>query len=189
MVSKRAPYELHPFTRDTLASTELSWKKQLEKHADELLASNYIRILGWAKGHLDYECTNGDSSIAYGIFADGTHHAAAIVEIIYTKRGKKWLKLLDINLSPAFDLSLHSGSFDVTQLSSVFGAAVLGSIKLTATAHPAKVMKLYGRSTSALAFLKGFGIALQQKEGVQGLEVSVEGRWLVFRSTTKGVRS
>lgn len=50
----------------------------------------------------------------------------------------------------------------------------------TNTAHPSKVTKLYGRSGTLLAFLKGVGTYIERNVDVPGLKVSFEGRWLVF---------
>lgn len=174
-MSAAKEYELLAFDKSSLAATRKIWHSQLEKHSDELLASGYLRILEWAESHVDYTCENGNG-IAYGIFQTGHHFAAAIVEIAYTKTGKKWLKVLDLSLSPTLDLSFYDDSFNFDVIGGIFAAAILGSIKLTKTAHPAKVTKLYGRSGTALSFFKGFGAAFEKFGGPKGMDVSIEGR-------------
>ncbi len=71
---------------------------------------------------------------------------------------------------------------DIERINAIFVAAVVGTIALTSEAHPSRTTKLYGRSGTLRAFLKDFGAYFQEKGGIEGLEVAVEGRWLVFRA-------
>jgi len=176
--------ELLPFNKVKLVATRKSWEHQLASHADDVVASAYLRVLDWTEAHTDYTCENGNG-IAYGIFESSHHAALAIVQIAYTKSGKKWLKVLDLDLSPALDVAFFEDKLNFDQIGGIFAEAILGSIKLTKTAHPAKVTKLYGRSSSALAFFKGFGAAFEKFGGESGMDVSIEGRWLVFKAATK----
>lgn len=178
-------YELRAFDKNTLAATKKSWLHQIETHAGEILPTAYVRILDWAHDHVDYSCENGNA-IAYGIFPQDQQTAVAIVTVSYTKTGRKWLKVLDLDLSPTLDLSFFDDSFSFDVIGGIFAAAILGTIKLTKTAHPAKVTKLYGRSGTALTFFKGFGAAFEKFGGPKGMTVSIEGRWLVFKTMEGG---
>lgn len=180
MANKPFAHELKKFDSTTIAATRAAWVKELAAHKTEVLAAPYQRILDWAAGHIDY-AGNGKETFAYGIFAGEAHSADAIVELVYTKSGRKWLKLLDLNLCPSVDLSFTDQNVDIQQLSSIFAAGVTGTVQLTSTAHPAKVTKLYGRSGTLLAFLKGVGTYIEGNSNVPGLKVSMEGRWLVFQ--------
>lgn len=176
------PYELKPFDDASLKATVAGWKKELSKHQTELMPSLHEGKLVWIQTHMNYQEPNGDS-LAYGIFSHGSSQASAIVDIVYTKTGQKWLKMLDLTLSPSLDLAFNADAFDFHTISGVYAATIVGAIRLTETAHPSKITKLYGRSGTSLAFFKGFGAYMEQ--GSHGknltLKVSMEGRWLVFR--------
>lgn len=174
-------WSLDKFDSDRLSATRANWGSHLKRHKDQFLASEYQRILDWTEDHIDYQ-GNSKDTFAYGIFADSAKHADAIVEIIYAKSGKQWLKLLSLHLCPSAELSFETQSFDIAKVAGIFSAAVTGTVKLTSTAHPTKVTKLYGRSGTLLAFLQGLGSHIQANGGVKGLKVSLEGRWLVFRT-------
>lgn len=171
-------YELRRFDATSFPSTKRVWEKQLIDNSGAVFASDYQRILDWAG-----ECVGNDGiqghSFAYGIFRGNSHHADAIVELVYTKPARKWLKLLNLHLCPSVDLSFHTQDIDIKQLSTIFAAAVVGTVRLTSTAHPTKVTKLYGRSGTLLSFLKGLG-AYIENQNIPGLSVSIEGRWLVM---------
>lgn len=173
-------YELQKFDTAKYEATKKEWGRQLKAHKKDILAGEYERILAWTGDHMDYEAARGENFV-YGIFRNGSDHAAAVVDLIYQKAASKWLKLMDLYLCPAVDLSFSSQDIDIQELTSIYGAAVLGTVELTSTAHPTKVTKLYGRSGTLLAFLKGIGAYIAEKADVPGFEVKVEGRWLVFR--------
>jgi len=170
-------YQLRQFTSASLAATRTMWQQQLKTHQKELLESEWERVLDHAGKHINYAV--GDQ-FCYGVFKEGGHAAVAIVVLVYRKEACKWLKLLELNLCPAVDLSLTSHAVDFNKLSSIFAAAVFGTIQLTGTAHPTNVTKLYGRSGTLLAYLEGIQEYIQQSNTVPGLTVSIEGRWLVF---------
>ena len=178
MATEPKTYTMNPFTKATLDATKKAWDLQLKKHQEDLLSWEWQRVLEDAASKIDY--SKGDQ-FAYGIFEDGCDTAEAIVLLVYRKEAKKWLKLLELNLSPSVDLSFSDQTLDIQQLSSIFGAAVIGTIRLTGTAHPTKVTKLYGRSGTLLSFLKGVGAYIEREAQIKGLRVSIQGRWLVFQ--------
>ena len=112
----------------SLKQTEIGWDKQLKKHSKELLASEFERILEFAKAHAVYTGNPG-ASYAYGIFAVGEDEAIAIAELIYQRSAGKWLKLLNLHVCPAVDIAFSSQSVDIRELSHIFGAAILGTVK------------------------------------------------------------
>lgn len=184
-MAEKAKYEFRRFDDRSLSSTEASWKRQLSKHSSEVIPTEYERKLAWAREHATYG--KDEEIFAYGVFRDGGLIASAIVDVVYTKAGRKWLKLLDINLTPDLDLSFNSDKPDLDAIGDVFTAAITGVIALGAV-HPAKETKLYGRSGTLLSFLKGLGAHLNGDGGklIRGkIEVLMEGRWLVFRRKSK----
>lgn len=173
---------LKPFDDASLKATATAWKKELSKHQTELMPSVHEGKLAWVQTHMNYKEADG-GTLAYGVFERGYSQALAVVDIVYTKKGLNWLKMLDLTLSPSLDLAFNAESFDFHTISGVYAATIIGSIRLTKTAHPSKITKLYGRSGTSLAFLKGFGAYMEQANHANnlGLKVSMEGRWLVFR--------
>jgi hypothetical protein len=171
--------ELRKFSATSLDATRTAWQRQLKTHSRDLIASEYQRILGWAGCHISYGAAQ--DTYAYGIFDKNSGEADAVAEVIYSKAGARWLKLLDLHLCPSVDLSFATQDIDIRRLTAIFTAAVIGSMRLTSTAHPTKVLKLYGRSGTLLAFLKGVGTYIESNIKVSGIKVSIEGRWLVFK--------
>ncbi|MGH2509064.1 MAG: hypothetical protein ACRDHZ_16925, partial [Ktedonobacteraceae bacterium] len=158
-------HALHQFDPAKLAATEKEWRRQLQAHKKDILATEYERILGWTGKRIDYGKAASENFV-YGIFENGSGHAVALVDMVYQKAAKKWLKLMDIFLCPAVDLSFATQNVDIQQLTSIYAAAVIGTIQLTSTAHPTKVTKLYGRSGTLLAFLKGVGTYIANNSNV-----------------------
>ena len=172
-------YELKPFDALTMAATRNAWEKELSNREGEVLPPRYERILDWAEGHIDYAAGRIET-LAYGIFGRSAHDADAIVELIYTKAGEKWLKLLDLHLSPSVDFAFSTQDVDIIRLNSIFAAGVDGTVRLTSTMHPSNVTKVYGRSGTLLSSLKEVG-TFAESSPWPGLKVSIEGRWLVLR--------
>lgn len=172
-------YRLLPFDRQLLANTSNSWNRQLEKHEGAVFPAPYRRMLAFAEGHCKYDGV--PEAFAYGLFYKEDKHADAILEVCYTRSGRKWLKLLDLTMSPEIDSGFATQSIDIHRLTHLYSAAIIGVVSLTATSHPAKTVKLYARSGTLLAFFRGVGAYIEQ-QGDSGLRASIEDRWLVFRS-------
>jgi len=173
------PHILDRLDNGRLEATSNEWRSQFSRHKNQLIPSEYERILAWAAGCVDYEGPACES-FAYGVYENGAGHAIAISEVVYSKSGRKWLKLLDLHLCPAVDLSFYNDELDIMGLSSIFAAAIVGTFHLTKR-HPTDTVKLYGRSGTLLTFLKGIGAYIERQGGLPGLKVGIEGRWLVIR--------
>lgn len=168
---------LEKFTRNGLKETRKAWKKEFDGRSDDLVWAEYEGILLYAAKHIKY--TDESESDAYGIFPEGTDRAVAILDVAYKKHGPRWMKVLDLYVSPALDYSASEAGADIDSLTLVFGAAVLGALKLSG-AHNARALKLYGRSASQLSFFRGLALSLEETKAEHGVETVVEGRWLVF---------
>lgn len=173
-------HELQQFNAAKFDATGREWRRQLQAHKKDILATEYERILAWTGSHMDYEKA-GAENFVYGIFQNGSDHAVAVVDMIYQKAARKWLKLMDLYVCPSVDLSFATQDIDIQELTAIYATAVVGTVQLTSTVHRTKVTKLYGRSGTLLAFLKGIGTYIAENAKVPGLEVNIEGRWLVFR--------
>jgi hypothetical protein len=171
-------YRLDKFTSVSFGKTKASWEAQLAANKEAVFSSEYLMILDYCSKCLDYAGNNGNS-YTYGIFKDNNDEADALIEIVYQKEGRKWLKLLNLHLCPAVDVSFQTQNVNIAQISAIFSAALAGTVYLTSTDHPTNVTKLYGRSGTLLSFLKGIGAYIQAN--VPTISVSVEGRWLVMK--------
>lgn len=172
-------YKLQPFDAASVKATRLDWERQLQKKQEDLFSADFLRFLDWVDTHMDY-ADGGDEGLAYGIFRDGSKHAVAIVDVVYSKRGTKWLKMMGVNLSPDLYLRLTGDNDDFVEVLDVYQEAVFGTLALTSV-HKSNTVKLYGRSGTLLAFLKALAGHTKPKLASLGINVTVEGRWVVFR--------
>jgi len=123
-------------------------------------------------------------SIHYAVF-DADEKCQALVEIVQSKRGAEvWVKMLDIFLCPQIELSPDNESSTLLRLE-VFKESLKGIFQLTAANKLADTIKVYGRSDALVTFLRGmhdsFSV-IASLGTIKGIEVSIEGRWLVFRA-------
>lgn len=172
--------DVRRFDAESLEETSKAWLEQVEKYSSYLSAVDFEKTLDWASAHMDYD--DGEDGLAYGIFSKNSKKAAAIIEVVYTQSGRKWLKMLNLTLSPTLIAGFiaSNGGVDREALIAVYTAAVVGTLHL-AGSHPSKTVKLYGRSGSLFTFLQGLAAYLKEHSGLQGISVSVDGRWLVFK--------
>jgi hypothetical protein len=175
----KGEYKLRELDVASLARTEAEWKKQLQQHAETLSPSSYLRILDWAATHMTYG--GNAESFAYGLFRDDDQHADAILDVCYTKSGKKWLKMLELVQSPDIDHGIFSQTIDPIRVIEVYGASLLGTAGLTSV-HPSATIKLFGRSEALLAFYVAVCTYLVDKIKIPHVKVAIEGRFLVIRA-------
>ncbi|MCX7109483.1 MAG: hypothetical protein NTX45_04990 [Proteobacteria bacterium] len=110
----------------------------------------------------------------------------ALVQIVQSKVGTAtWVKLMDIHLSPAIDVFPDTECNTENRLK-VFIAALLGILSLAKRARRADTFKVFGRTEALVTFLQGMHDVLSTITTIgtiKGVDVSIEGRWLVFRAT------
>jgi len=176
---------LKRFDAAHIETTKKDWERQLEQLPD-VMPSEFLKHIEWVNSHMDY-ADGGDDGLAYGVFYKDHKHAIAVVDVVYTRRGTKWLKMLGVNLSPELFVVLTSdnpSAKDMQKILEIYGAAITGTVKLTGI-HPSNTVKLYGRTGTLLAFLKGIAAYLRANLDIPGITVNVEGNWLVFRNNKK----
>ncbi len=110
----------------------------------------------------------------------------AIVEFVLSKNGSSvWVKMLDMYLSPKIELEADTEANTKKRLD-IFRAALIGIFGLTKVIKKADTVKVYGRTDALVMFLRGMhdSISVITTLGtIKGIEVSIEGRWLVFRTS------
>jgi len=184
-MSEAPLFTLKKFDTAHIDATRKEWERQLSARP-ELMPSEFLKHIEWIGSHMDYS-DGGDDGLAYGVFHKGHSGAVAVVDVVYSRNGTKWLKMLGVNLSPDLFTALtaeNPSEQNMTDILSIYGEAITGTIKLTGI-HPTNTVKLYGRTGTLLAFLKGIAAYLRENLDVPGVTVSVEGNWLVFRSKKK----
>lgn len=112
----------------------------------------------------------------------------AMVTIVQSKHGSAtWVKLMDIYMSPEIDINPDNESNTEKRLE-VFITALLGILSLTKDARKADTFKVFGRTDALVAFLRGMHdvfSTITTIGTIKGVDVAIEGRWLVFRATTE----
>lgn len=172
-------YHLKMFDASSLEETCDAWQKAVERHKSEVFSTEFDRIIDWVRQKVSYD-EPSESSFAYGIFEGEALVASAVVEIIYQRTGRRWLKMLNLHLSPDLDAKLNGDSIDSDVLSGIYSEAIVGTIRLTGR-HPTDTVKLYARSATLLGFLRGVTSSLHRQEDLP-FDVSTEGRWMVIRT-------
>lgn len=138
------------------------------------------QILSWAKERLDPNVVN--DSVAFGIFKDEVNVASAICEVVLTRKSirSKWMKMIKLRLSPELEKGVYEGDLQTAKdVIDVYAAAVYGVLKLKLE-HDATILKIYGRSTEQIAFLKSLGIELEKR--IKHHRISIHDRWLVVEN-------
>jgi len=178
--------KLEELTKDKLDLVKNAWLALIPQDNHEVFHAEYSQLFdvissGSSWGDLDerlnvpiYQAITDDAKVW------------ALVQIVQSKVGKAtWVKLMDIHLSPAIDLFPDTESNTENRLK-VFIAALLGILSLTKRAKRADTFKVFGRTEALVTFLQGMHDVLSTITTIgtiKGVEVSIEGRWLVFRAT------
>jgi hypothetical protein len=109
----------------------------------------------------------------------------ALIEIVQSRKGQSvWVKMMDIFLSPQIDVLPESEDSTAKRLD-IFSSALVGIFMLTKSIRKADTVKIYGRTDALVGFLKGmhdsFSV-IASLGTLKGINVGIEGRWLVFRT-------
>ena len=177
-------FQMGPLEGDVAEATEKHWLEQMEDFTepeDIVLLSNYERLLDWTLKH-----TNGkDDGLVYGLVNPDRGYAQAIVELTHARphSNSPWLKLLDIHLEPRLDVDNREeiNSEYYKEVFAVLTATITLSLGKTFNDHPARQLKVYGRTSEMRGLFDAF-VAISNEENipVPNLRVKRQGRWLVF---------
>ena len=167
-----------------LRRIEGTWMSFFDEAQDVVGAAEYEQLFATIKqsnqiGPLDVRL---NTAIYFATF-DGEDDCLGLVEVVQSRKGcLTWVKMMDITLCPAIDLK-DDDEANTTKRLAVFKTALSGLFKLTQNAD---TVKIYGRTDALITFLKGMhdALAVVHSLGTLGdISVSIEGRWLVFRSS------
>lgn len=178
---------LQPLNKTEFAALKKKWLKLLKDNEHPVLEADYRQVFGRieASGCLEGNKPAMNKSIFSCIF-DDVGEEWAIVELVQSKKGSSiWIKMIDLYLSPKIEIHADTER-NTQQRLKIFHAALLGTFGLTKGVKGADTVKVYGRTEALIMFLRGMhdSISVITSLGtIKGIEVSIEGRWLVFRTS------
>lgn len=173
--------------KDELSNIKGAWLELLSNEEHEVFQADYEQIFGMIEetdGIGDLDC-KFNKAIHYALLDDDDKTCHALVQLVQSKRGSSvWVKMLDIFLSPKIEQAPDDEQSTQLRLSA-FSEVLKGIFKLTAAIRLADTVKVYGRTDALVTFLRGmhdsFSV-IASLGTLKGIEVSIEGRWLVFRA-------
>lgn len=172
-----------------LAFTNEKYRETLEKWIGEAEESDVFpceveRRMQWVGEFLSKGSSSAITTIPYGVFHLDDDAAICICELVLSDKGQlagKWLKMLNITLSPKIESMLSQEDLDGTRLAvSIYKLAVIGSMSARLD-HDADTLKIYGRNEGQLKFLIAL-LTFLQEGGSHNLTAKREGRWLVLQT-------
>lgn len=171
-------YSLQKNTEESIKATETAWKRDLS-HSTDIFPGDVWRIIKLLQENSDY--TNKKAaSLAYGIYAEDKV-ADAVVEIIVSQSGKKWIKMLDCYIRPSIsERAFRKDTVSIEKLIRIYAAAIVGALML-ADEHKASLVKVYGRTETLLYILTSVASTINDQNIELGVKAVVEGRWLVVK--------
>jgi hypothetical protein len=168
---------------------QIDYNETREKWSEEALERDFFpdevdRHLRVVKDYLGGADDAQHRSLAYGVFNPGSHVAAGVCSLVLSDRGVangKWLKLLDVRISPEASALLSEDDVDAAQcVVHVYKAAVNGAFEARLD-HEADTLKLYGRNDSQLQFLTVL-LAVIRDDDSSNIAAKRAGRWLVINT-------
>ena len=178
--------ELTVIDKDMFRATREAWLASASRSTHEAFLAEYEQLfdvieegdgIGSLEGRLNV-------AIYYGILDNGV--VKALVQMLQSERGSDiWIKMTDIHMCPEIELEVDIAASTADRLR-VFTTALLGVFALTKQVARADTIKVYGRTDALITFLRGMHDALAVMSSLgnmPGINVSIEGRWLVFRTS------
>lgn len=169
------------FDAKSIEKTAKAWLQDVETAS--VFPTDIPTIVSYVQNNAKYTPKDIETldSVAYGIFADAKSEASAVVKVIISKSGRRWIKMIDCHIRPSIEdsaIERVAGGFET--IGEIYAAVITGSLKLT-TEHKVNTVKVYGRSNALLQLITITAHFLEKSFAEQDLpfKVSIEGRWLV----------
>lgn len=154
-----------------------------EAESNDIFPHEVERKLQWIHQVVANDTPSSNNcSLAYGIFFPEQKIPVAVCELVISRKTiqERWLKLLNVTLSPELELRIEGGDVSAIETAvRVYRTAVGGSFAAQLE-HNADTLKLYGRNETMLKLLSTL-LATLQSSGAD-FDAKKEGRWLVLRS-------
>ena len=186
MTREEEPMELAHLQEEELQSIKKSWIEAAGKSTHEAFLAEYQQLFdviegGNSIGELDDRM---NVSIFYAVKEGG--ECKALVQMVQSQRGSDiWVKMMDIYMCPDVELTSDTEQITIDRLK-IFTTSLIGVFSLTRSVARADTIKVYGRTEALVTFLRGMHdtlSVLSSLGNMPGIEVSIEGRWLVFRTS------
>lgn len=179
--------KLKPLTKEEFSTLRNKWMKLLTAHKHPVFQAEYQQIFGRIESTGCWDdlklCMN--KPIFRCVF-DDSGEEWAVVELVQSINGSfVWIKMLDMHLSPKIEMEADTEANTQKRLK-IFRAALIGIFELTKSIKKADTVKVFGRTEALVMFLRGMhdSISVISSLGtIQGIDVAIEGRWLVFRTS------
>lgn len=177
-------------SQEKLNATKAAWLGAASNAAHEAFLAEYQQLFaviesGNSIGEID---SRMNVPIFYAV--EGAGEVKALVQMVQSRRGADiWVKMTDLYMCPDVERTLDSEQGTVDRLK-IFTTALLGVFALTTKVARADTVKVYGRTEALVTFLRGMHDALSvisSLGNMPGIDVSIEGRWLVFRTSRQSV--
>lgn len=168
-----------------LHETRRAWLASATHSTHEAFLAEYEQLFDVIEEGASIGPLNGrlNVPIYYGVHDKGV--LKALVQMVQSQRGSDiWIKMTDLYMCPEIELEVDTEASTADRLS-VFTTALLGVFALTKQVDGADTIKVYGRTEALVTFLRGMHDALavfSSLGNMPGINVSIEGRWLVFRT-------
>ncbi|WP_050463292.1 hypothetical protein [Herbaspirillum autotrophicum] len=175
------PFETKEFDEKSWQKTHDSWLSDLDT-TQAVSPVEVYKALEFAKENAIYNDETKET-VAYGIFEGRKTIASAIANLIVSRTGRRFLKVLDVNVRPSIEDGANTENIkDSNTVIELYVTAIIGAIELTPK-HRASVVKVYGRSASFMQVLKFVATEMPKRAAAGGanFKVSIEGRWLVIK--------
>ena len=175
-------YNLEALEGEVARRTKERWEQQVAEFAEpeaQITANRYERLLEWAIAHAN----DTDDGYVYGLVHEDEGYAHAILTLTHARPKSKnaWLKVLEVRLEPQLDDDVRD-SLDAAYYGrayDILSASILLSLEKTFRDHPAKQLKVYGRSPEMQRLFDFFVFVSEKREDFV-YKVQKQGKWLVF---------
>jgi|CXWL01.1.fsa_nt_gi hypothetical protein len=179
--------ELRQLDNSGFDRLSVKWLDMIKDNQDGVMEAEYTQLFSMIKSTGCWDVKECFNKPIYNCVFDSEDNEWGIVEILQSKKGSSiWIKMMNIYLSPDIEKEDDTEESTKSRLD-VFRASLRGIFLLTKDLKNADTVKVYGRTESLVTFLRGMHDTLTVLAAlgkIKGIEVSIEGRWLVFHTAT-----
>jgi len=180
-------YEFVVVDNSVLNQLKSSWIDDYEEMADDLPLDYYEMAVNWAKTICEEKSTPASHPFTVAVVESESKVPVAIAtfRVCHPKLDKSWVKVLNIVVSPKYDLRMASTAVQNTwmkgaEIGKIAGALVAGSLR-KASETESKKIKFYGSNEITLNVLEMVADSFKGNAlRITGLEANTQGNWLVI---------
>ena len=179
---------LQELNSQLLAETKNDWLSFFDGDDDAVGLAEFEQLLEMIGKNNQFGALEGRDNVpTFFSVTNNDGKTKALVEVVQSRKGRQgWVKMMDISLCPTIELHTEDEKTTSERLD-VFVASLVGIFGLTKNLKAADTVKIFGRTDALVTFLRGMhdSLAVFSSLGtIKDISVSIEGRWLVFRTTS-----